>query len=78
MHTLFAALLSLADTLFGLFTGAFAMGALYVAIQAWLNGETWKARLAAAFFFCILAGASATLFADANQHLDEVVDALLS
>jgi hypothetical protein len=78
MHTLLAALLSLADTLFGLFTGGFALGAAYVAIQSWLNGETWKMRLAAVLFFCVLAGASLTLFADANTHLDEVVDALLA
>ncbi|HLZ22467.1 MAG TPA: hypothetical protein VKQ30_10135 [Ktedonobacterales bacterium] len=78
MHMILAVTLALADGLLGLIFGVFAIAMVYVAIQTWLSGETWKLRLAIVFFVCVLASASVQLMADASRHLGEVAAALIS
>ena len=78
MHMILAVTLALADGLLGLIFGVFAIAMVYVAIQTWLSGETWKLRLAIVFFVCVLASASVQLMADAPRHLGEVAAALIS
>jgi len=77
MLTLLVALLCPAEFLTGSVFGAFAWAGLYIIAATWQKRDGWSIRLGALLFTCMLALATALLWADAYRHLGEVVIALL-